>query len=136
MTTLENSIIEQQPAGFSIGARLLYLLLAAVGVVLSAFVIITPFDLQTQAAFAVFCAVVFLLVNRFKTRMATLIIVMLSVLISTRYLWWRTTETLGFVDPFDMMFGYGLYAAAIVILVVIVGWLGVRHVRGRVERRL
>jgi hypothetical protein len=49
MTTLENSIIEQQPAGFSIGARLLYLLLAAVGVVLAAFVIITPFDLQTQA---------------------------------------------------------------------------------------
>jgi hypothetical protein len=54
MTILESSIIEQQPAGFSIGARLLYLLLAVVGVVLAAFVIITPFDLQTQAAFAVF----------------------------------------------------------------------------------
>jgi membrane protein DedA with SNARE-associated domain len=31
---------------------------------------------------------------------------------------------------------YGLYAAAIVIVVVIVGWLGVRYARGRVERRL
>ena len=36
----------------------------------------------------------------------------------------------------DAIARYGLYAAAIVIVVVIVGWLGVRHVRGRVERRL
>jgi membrane protein DedA with SNARE-associated domain len=31
---------------------------------------------------------------------------------------------------------YGLYAAAAVVVVVIVGWLGVRYVRGRVEKRL
>jgi hypothetical protein len=31
---------------------------------------------------------------------------------------------------------YSLYAAAAVIVVVIVGWLGVRYARGRVERRL
>ena len=61
----------------------------------------------------------FFFVNRFKTRMATLIIVMLSVLVSTRYLWWRTTETLGFVDPFDMMFGYGLYAAEVYAWIVL-----------------
>jgi membrane protein DedA with SNARE-associated domain len=36
----------------------------------------------------------------------------------------------------DAIARYGLYAAAIVIVVVIIGWLGVRHVRGRVERRL
>jgi cellulose synthase (UDP-forming) len=133
MTTLENSIIEQQPARFSIGGRFLYLLLAVVGVILSAFVIITPFDLQTQAAFAVFCAVVFFFVNRFKTRMATLIIVMLSVLISTRYLWWRTTETLGFVDPFDMMFGYGLYAAEVYAWIVLM--IGYFQVVWPLERR-
>jgi membrane protein DedA with SNARE-associated domain len=31
---------------------------------------------------------------------------------------------------------YGLYAAAAVVVVVIVAWLGVRYVRGRVEKRL
>jgi cellulose synthase (UDP-forming) len=113
MTTLANGLLEQKSDRFSIGARLLYVLLAAVGVVLAAFVIITPFDLQTQAAFGVFTAVVFFIVNRFQTRLATLIIVFLSALVSTRYLWWRTTDTLGFVDPFDMMFGYGLYAAEV-----------------------
>ena len=119
MTSLVSAPIEPRSDRFSIGAKLLYLLLAVVGVVLSAFVIITPFDLQTQAAFAVFCAVVFFIVNRFETRMGTLIIVMLSVLVSTRYLWWRTTETLGFVDPFDMMFGYGLYAAEVYAWIVL-----------------
>jgi membrane protein DedA with SNARE-associated domain len=36
----------------------------------------------------------------------------------------------------DAIRRYGLYAAALVIVVVIAGWLGVRYVRGRVERRL
>jgi cellulose synthase (UDP-forming) len=133
MTTLENDLTEQRPARFSIAARFLYLLLACIGVVLSAFVIITPFNLQTQAAFAVFCFVVFLIVNHFKNRMATLIIVMLSVLVSTRYLWWRTTETLGFVDPFDMMFGYGLYAAEVYAWVVLM--IGYFQVVWPLERR-
>jgi hypothetical protein len=31
---------------------------------------------------------------------------------------------------------YGLYAAALVVVALIVGWLGVRYARGRVERRL
>jgi membrane protein DedA with SNARE-associated domain len=31
---------------------------------------------------------------------------------------------------------YGLYAAALVVVAVVVGWLGVRYARGRVERRL
>ena len=113
MTTLEDGFTERRFEHFSIISRLYYLLLAVVGVVLAAFVIITPFDLQTQAAFFVFTAVTFFVVNRFQSRLATLLIVMLSALVSTRYMWWRTTETLGFVDPFDMMFGYGLYAAEV-----------------------
>jgi membrane protein DedA with SNARE-associated domain len=31
---------------------------------------------------------------------------------------------------------YGLYAAALVVVVVIVGWFGVRYARRRVEKRL
>lgn len=113
MTTLEDGLTDRPVGHLSIGSRLFYLLLALAGVPLAAFVVITPFDLQTQAAFFVFTAVMFFFINRFQTRLATLLIVMLSVLVSTRYMWWRTTETLGFVDPFDMMFGYGLYAAEV-----------------------
>ncbi len=102
-----------------IASRLFYVVLALVALVPAAFVIITPFDLQTQAIFGVFTAVIFLILNRFQGRMATLTIVMLSALVSTRYLWWRTTETLGFVDPFDMMFGYGLYAAEVYAWIVL-----------------
>jgi cellulose synthase (UDP-forming) len=119
MSTPENRQVDLRPDRFSLGARFLYLLLGAFGLVLAAFVIIAPFDLQTQAAFGVFTLVLFLIANRFQTRLATLVIVMMSVLVSTRYLWWRTTETLGFIDPFDMMFGYGLYAAEVCAWIVL-----------------
>jgi cellulose synthase (UDP-forming) len=102
-----------------LATRLFYLFVAIVALGPAAFVVITPFDLQTQAIFGLFTAFIFLLVNRFKSRMATLIIVVLSALVSTRYLWWRTTETLGFVDPFDMMFGYGLFAAEVYAWIVL-----------------
>ena len=36
----------------------------------------------------------------------------------------------------DAIARYGLYAAVVVIVVVIVGWLVIRHARGRVEKRL
>jgi membrane protein DedA with SNARE-associated domain len=36
----------------------------------------------------------------------------------------------------DAIARYGLYAAAAVVVAVIVGWLGVRFARGRVEKRL
>ncbi|HEX4679938.1 MAG TPA: DedA family protein [Gaiellaceae bacterium] len=36
----------------------------------------------------------------------------------------------------DAIQRYGLYAAAVVLVVVIAGWFGVRYVRGRVESRL
>jgi membrane protein DedA with SNARE-associated domain len=36
----------------------------------------------------------------------------------------------------DAIQRYGLYAAAVVVVAVIVGWLGARYARGRVEKRL
>ena len=86
MSLQEDHALQLRYARFPIGMRLLYLLLFAVGLVFAAFVIITPFDLQSQAAFGVFTAVVYFVVNKFQTRLATLIIVALSALVSTRYL--------------------------------------------------
>jgi hypothetical protein len=36
----------------------------------------------------------------------------------------------------DAIKRYGLYAAAFVLVVIIGGWFGVRHARGRLESRL
>ena len=108
-----------EPRRVPILTRLFYLVAALVALVPTAFVVITPFDLHTQAIFGVFTAVIFLVLNRFQSRIATLTIIVLSAIVSTRYLWWRTTETLGFVDPFDMMFGYGLYAAEVYAWIVL-----------------
>ena len=101
-------------------SRLACVLVAIVGLAAAAITIITPLDLQSQAFFGLFTAVVFLVINRFRGRAATLCLMALSAVVSTRYLWWRTTETLGFSDPFDMVFGYGLYAAELYAWVVLI----------------
>jgi cellulose synthase (UDP-forming) len=94
--------------------------LATAGLALAAVTIVTPLDLQSQVIFGIFTAIAFLVVNRFKSRAATLCLMALSAIVSTRYLWWRTTQTLGFSDPFDMFFGYGLYAAELYGWVVLI----------------
>ena len=105
-------------------SRLACVLGAIVGLAAAAITIITPLDLQSQAFFGLFTAVVFLVINRFRGRAATLCLMALSAVVSTRYLWWRSTETLGFSDPFGMVFGYGLYAAELYAWVVlIIGYL-------------
>jgi cellulose synthase (UDP-forming) len=110
--------------GFS--QKLLYALLGLAGTALAAVVVITPFTLQMQIAFGLFTACVFILLNRIKSRAITLTLVALSATVSTRYLWWRATETLGFTDSFDAFFGYGLFAAECYAwIVLIIGYFQV-----------
>ena len=40
-------------------------------------------------------------------------LILLSLLASLRYLYWRLTSTLGFETPLEMVLGYGLVAAAV-----------------------
>jgi cellulose synthase (UDP-forming) len=88
-----------------------YAAVGLVGLSLAALAIVTPLDLRAQAAFGLFSVGLFFLINRIKDQRGRIGLIVLSMLVSTRYLWWRTTETLGFTDPFDAFFGYGLYAA-------------------------
>ncbi len=100
--------------------------LSLLGLALAAIVVITPFSLEMQAAFGLFTALLFLLLNRIKGRAMTLALIALSATISSRYLWWRATETLGFTDPFDAVFGYGLFAAECYAwIVLIIGYFQV-----------
>jgi cellulose synthase (UDP-forming) len=91
--------------------RLGYVALGLFGAALACLAIVTPLDLRAQAAFGLFTLGLFFAINRIKDQRGRLGLIVLSMLVSTRYMWWRTTETLGFTDPFDAFFGYGLYLA-------------------------
>lgn len=74
-------------------------------------VVTQPFTLGAQAIFVVLLWAVAMLVRRVPGRLATLTLIVLSVTVSCRYLWWRYTETLNWNDAVDMTCGLLLLGA-------------------------
>ncbi len=95
--------------------RVLSLVLAGV---LSVLAVAVEMGLLQQMMFAAFCVIVALLLHRVGGRLATLTLVMLSVITSLRYMYWRITDTIGFHNVVDAFFGYGLLLAEIYALTV------------------
>ncbi|MDP3859609.1 MAG: UDP-forming cellulose synthase catalytic subunit [Stagnimonas sp.] len=93
-------------------------------------VITTPLSFSGQALFALGSFLLALWFNRIEGRLVTHILILLSFLVSTRYLWWRTTESMGNIytgdDYLDMFFASGLLAAeAYAYIVLLLGYFQV-----------
>ncbi|MCF6209323.1 MAG: UDP-forming cellulose synthase catalytic subunit [Gammaproteobacteria bacterium] len=96
-----------------------YLLAAGILVI----AIITPFSLLSQLVFMVLLWLIALSIQRIPGNLATLILVVLSVIASSRYLWWRINYTLNWDDLIDLTLGLGLLAAELFAwLVLILGY--------------
>ncbi|TMO07369.1 UDP-forming cellulose synthase catalytic subunit [Pseudoalteromonas sp. S558] len=70
-----------------------------------------PFSLEAQAIFISFILLVAYSLKKIKGQMATIVMITLSVTTSSRYLWWRYTETLNWDDPLALVLGAGLLLA-------------------------
>jgi len=93
------------------------LLLSALLVLLT---VTVPFDFHSQCIFAAGCFIVALIVRRQAGRFPVMLLIGLSLTASLRYMYWRVTSTLGFESWMDAMFGYGLVAAELYALAVLV----------------
>ncbi|KAA0892606.1 UDP-forming cellulose synthase catalytic subunit [Pusillimonas sp. ANT_WB101] len=83
-------------------------------------VVLTPFDLSYQFAFAVLTFAIAYALNKLSpARYITLVLMSISVATSLRYMYWRVTNTLGFETWLDSMFGYGLLLAEFYALTVL-----------------
>ena len=74
----------------------------------------TPMDAEHQMALGIAGAILAILAHRLSnpgSRRASLGLILLSMVVSTRYLYWRITETLVFQTGFEYVLGYGLFAA-------------------------
>jgi len=101
-------------------ARLALPLLLAGTIALIAFVVTVPLDVTQQLLFsAVVFAVALCLRNR-EGRLVPLILMGLSLVMSTRYMYWRLGETLGFGSIIDLILGTGLVLAEIYAYLVLV----------------
>ena len=99
-------------------------LLGLVAAALLVVVIAAPLDLEAQMTFCVICLGVALLLRRKAGRLAILAMIVMSVIASLRYMYWRLTSSLGFEDPLDIAFGYGLVAAELyALLVLLLGYV-------------
>lgn len=103
-----------------LGFYLLLLVLAPVAAV----IVITPMDSQKQYIFGLISIGMMFLLGFSKSRKITLVMVILSALMSTRYIWWRTTGTLQFNSEIEAILGIGLYLAELYVwLILILGFL-------------
>jgi len=79
-----------------------------------------PFGLMTQFIFVVLLWGLAMLVRRIPGRFPTMMLIVLSLTVSCRYLWWRYTSTLNWDDPLSLIFGLLLIAAETYAWVVLV----------------
>lgn len=93
-----------------------YLIAGALGLLC----ITTPFSTLAQALFVLLLWGIAMLIRNIPGPVATLLLVVLSVTTSTRYLWWRAANTLNTDDWFDLAWGSLLFAAEIYTWIILI----------------
>ncbi|RQO82593.1 UDP-forming cellulose synthase catalytic subunit [Acidovorax sp. FJL06] len=82
-------------------------------------VISVPLDLEGQIFFSVGSFAAALLLSKTPGRLSTLAMIVLSISASSRYIYWRFTDTIGFTHWMDAAFGYGLVLAELYAFAVL-----------------
>ncbi len=90
----------------------LYLLLLVLAPVFL-LVIITPMDSQKQYIFGLISLVCLCILSVSKKRSVSVVMVIISILTSTRYIFFRATQTLHFNSEIEAILGIGLFVAEV-----------------------
>ena len=94
--------------------------LALAGALALFFVVMVPMDVTQQLTFSAAVFVVALCMRRRGGRIGSLLMMGLSLAVSTRYMWWRLTNTMDLASPLDFILGTGLLIAEVYAFVVLV----------------
>ena len=113
---------EMDPAANAGGTMRKYLhwALLAMAVLLVVFAVCIPLALNDQWIFAGITMVCAAALARIPSVKVTLTLAILSTLVSTRYMFWRTTATLEFNTLPEFLLGSGLYLAEIYAWVILI----------------
>ncbi|WP_114192933.1 UDP-forming cellulose synthase catalytic subunit [Edaphovirga cremea] len=99
--------------------KFLFSLLVILLLPVAALIIVTPMDSQKQYIFGLMSIGLLLLLGINKSRKISVIMVVMSALMSTRYIYWRATETLHFNSVIEAILGIGLFAAEVYVWVIL-----------------
>lgn len=97
----------------------LFWLLALVLSPVAVLVVITPMDSQKQYIFGLLSIGILFLMGFSKRRSISVIMVVTSLLMSTRYMYFRLTQTLHFNSSIETILGMGLFLAEVYIWVML-----------------
>ena len=92
----------------------------AICVVLCYFVIVVPLEFWPQVGLAAGFWVLAMFMRRQRSHIATLVMMALSLIVSSRYMFWRLTETTSWDRPFDAICGLILVSAECYTFTVLV----------------
>ncbi|MEY4749011.1 MAG: hypothetical protein RIQ60_1225 [Pseudomonadota bacterium] len=124
-STAPSTLWPHVPRWLTLPALLVLMLLLSV-------VVAAPLDLPEQLLFATVSLIVAMVVKRWPGRTATLMLTCLSLAMSSRYLYWRLSETLSMDGLLDAFFSSGLIAAEIYAwLVLVLGFVQTAWPLGR-----
>lgn len=98
-------------AGGATVQRVFYWALGGLGLLIAALCITSPFDFAAQLAFVLTLWALAMLMRYMPGRFPTLMLIILSMTISCRYLWWRYTSTLNWTNGLDLALGLILLLA-------------------------
>ncbi|MEW5290472.1 UDP-forming cellulose synthase catalytic subunit [Erwinia papayae] len=99
--------------------KVLYYLLLLVALPFAAVIVITPMDSQKQYMFGLIAIAIIFILGLTKSHKISMVMVFLSALMSTRYIWWRATETLYFNSEIEAILGIGLFIAEVYVWVIL-----------------
>lgn len=99
--------------------KIFRLILTLALLVLSFLVIVTPMTSDKQYIFGITIIVAAFILGRFKNKKAVLAMTVFSLIMSTRYIWWRATTTLHFDSTLEMALGSLLFGAEIYSWVIL-----------------
>ncbi|WP_066093850.1 UDP-forming cellulose synthase catalytic subunit [Xanthomonas massiliensis] len=110
----------------SLSIRLVSWSLWLLAAILLVFVVAVPMDVLQQTLFSLALFIVALVLRRRAGRISALVMMAISVAVSSRYIWWRLTQTVGVGSFVDLTLGLGLLAAELyAFLVLVLGYFQV-----------
>lgn len=99
--------------------KFLFYMLVLVLAPIALLIIVTPMDSQKQYIFGFMSIGILFLMGFSKRRSISVIMVVMSLLMSTRYMYFRLTQTLHFNSEIEAILGMGLFLAEVYIWVML-----------------
>jgi len=114
--------------------KFIFSLLVLLLLPVAAVIIITPMDSQKQYIFGLISIGLLFLMGFSKNKRISIVMVIMSMMMSTRYIYWRATETLHFNSTIEAILGIGLFLAELYVWVILL--LGYLQTTGPLKRTI